>query len=294
MIKYLIIMIKIFSNWPILLIVLLIVSSCEKKEDNKTKAVFSYVADGFKVNFTNFSTNATSYSWDFGDGGSSNLRSPMYIYKSKGDFLVTLTATLGDVESTFTDTVVILGPNIKIDGDFSDWDNVPYASVSEDGAGGNISAIKTFASSDFLFFYVEGNEQFSLTVLDMYIDADNNPETGYKTWMYPVASGADFLIEGNYDKGNPLASAGNIFKHIGADNGWGWEGIATFGDGLLFSQMKTTGGKNSIELSIRKSLLGSTSNYVNFALVEMDAGWAPVGSVPVSQQDTSKFLPLQL
>lgn len=285
---------KLPSIWPTVAIVLFLIASCEKEADNQTKAVFSYVADGFKVNFTNFSTGATAYRWDFGDGGSSESRSPQHIFRAKGDFLVTLTATLGDVESSFTDTVVILGPNIKIDGDFSDWDNVPYDIVTGDGSGGNITGIKAFASSDFLYFYIEGTDQLSLAVLDLYIDADNNPETGFKTWMYPVASGADFLIEGNYDRSNPLASAGSIFKHTGADNGWGWDVAASFGEGLLFSQLKTTGGKNSIEFSIRKSLLGSTRNYINFALIEMDAGWAQVGSIPVSQQATSKFMPLQL
>lgn len=285
---------NIRNYMPVLALALLILASCKKEETNGTKAVFSYVADGFIVNFTNFSSNASSYHWDFGDGDTSIARSPQHIYRAKGDFLVTLTATMGTTESAFTDTVVVLGPNIKIDGDFTDWENVPYATVNEGAAGGNILGIKTFASSDFLNFYLEGTPEFNLAVMDIYIDADNNPQTGYITWMYPVASGADFLIEGNFDRANPLASAGSIFRHNAPDNGWSWQDIATFGEVLLFSQMKTLGGKNVLEFSLKKSILGNTRNYVNFALVEMDAGWSPVGSIPVSQQDTSKFLPLQL
>jgi PKD repeat protein len=44
------------------------------------------------VTFTNQSTNAASYSWDFGDGGSSTAVSPTYVYASAGEYTVTLTA----------------------------------------------------------------------------------------------------------------------------------------------------------------------------------------------------------
>lgn len=44
------------------------------------------------VNFTNQSSNATSFSWDFGDGNSSTQTSPSNEYKSAGTFTVKLTA----------------------------------------------------------------------------------------------------------------------------------------------------------------------------------------------------------
>ena len=46
------------------------------------------------VKFTNQSTNSpTSWSWDFGDGGSSTAQSPVYTYTAGGDYTVTLTVT---------------------------------------------------------------------------------------------------------------------------------------------------------------------------------------------------------
>lgn len=45
------------------------------------------------VPFTNTSQGATSYLWDFGDGGTSDVRHPTHHYRGGGDFLVTLTAT---------------------------------------------------------------------------------------------------------------------------------------------------------------------------------------------------------
>ena len=60
-------------------------------------ASFTYVTSGSSapvlVEFTNGSTNATSYSWDFGDGGSSTYSNPTHTYNSPGVYLVELTAT---------------------------------------------------------------------------------------------------------------------------------------------------------------------------------------------------------
>jgi PKD repeat protein len=47
-----------------------------------------------QVNFTNNTTNATAYSWNFGDGSPvSTATNPGYTYSSKGVFTVTLTVT---------------------------------------------------------------------------------------------------------------------------------------------------------------------------------------------------------
>jgi len=60
--------------------------------DPEPTANFNFVKNGFEVTFTNSSTDATSYSWDFGDGGSSSEVNPVYTYAGEGNYLVTLTA----------------------------------------------------------------------------------------------------------------------------------------------------------------------------------------------------------
>ncbi len=45
------------------------------------------------VSFTDQSTNATSWAWDFGDGGKSTLQNPTYTYKDIKDVVVKLTVT---------------------------------------------------------------------------------------------------------------------------------------------------------------------------------------------------------
>ena len=64
----------------------------------------------FVVTFTNTSTGATSYVWDFGDGtATETTENPTHNYTSSGTFTVTLTATgPGGTDST-TDTVTANG-----------------------------------------------------------------------------------------------------------------------------------------------------------------------------------------
>lgn len=61
--------------------------------------------------FNNFSTGATSYSWDFGDGNNSSATSPTHQYASSGTYTVVLTAYRGScsVDYTFSVTVNIVG-----------------------------------------------------------------------------------------------------------------------------------------------------------------------------------------
>lgn len=60
------------------------------------------------VNFTNFSANATNYSWNFGDGNTSALEHPANTFTNAGSFSVTLVAIgLGGTNSlTFTNYIV--------------------------------------------------------------------------------------------------------------------------------------------------------------------------------------------
>ena len=75
----------------------------------------------FTVNFTNATTNATNYLWNFGDGFTSTDAEPMHEYTTEGTFTVTLFATVGscaDSDSTVgmitthTPPTIDLGPDI--------------------------------------------------------------------------------------------------------------------------------------------------------------------------------------
>lgn len=75
-------------------------------------ADFTFVASDLDVTFTNASTNAATYSWDFGDGTAANTEeSPMHTYATGGDFTVTLTATTPDNQmATSIQQVSVIDP----------------------------------------------------------------------------------------------------------------------------------------------------------------------------------------
>ncbi|MDZ7743666.1 MAG: PKD domain-containing protein [Bacteroidota bacterium] len=80
----------------IILLGCIIISCNDKSKDLEPPIIadFSYeidVLDYFKVHFTSFSENATGFSWDFGNGDSSNLENPTYTYASEGIYDVSLT-----------------------------------------------------------------------------------------------------------------------------------------------------------------------------------------------------------
>jgi hypothetical protein len=60
------------------------------------------------VQFSDGSTGSpTSWSWAFGDGGTSSLQNPAYTYAASGSFMVTLTARNAGGSSTATRSVVV-------------------------------------------------------------------------------------------------------------------------------------------------------------------------------------------
>lgn len=61
-----------------------------------------------EITFTNQSTNAVSYQWDFGDGNSSTTASPKHTYETAGTYQVKLTATsAGSLTDEITQPVTI-------------------------------------------------------------------------------------------------------------------------------------------------------------------------------------------
>ncbi len=74
---------------------------------DKPDAKFSFTADGLNVTFTNTSTDATSYLWDFGDSQTSSEMNPVHTYASDGIYTVTLTATNENGSTIATQTAFV-------------------------------------------------------------------------------------------------------------------------------------------------------------------------------------------
>ena len=82
-------------------------------------ASFQFEVDSenfLRVTFSNFSQNATSYSWDFGDNsGTSTEESPVYTYEAAGDYTVTLTATGPGGENEQSQMLSITDPAVMME-----------------------------------------------------------------------------------------------------------------------------------------------------------------------------------
>lgn len=74
---------------------------------------FSNSILGATASFTNTSTNASSYLWDFGDGNTSMQTSPTHTYANDGTYAVTLISTGPCGTASDTQTITIITVNIK-------------------------------------------------------------------------------------------------------------------------------------------------------------------------------------
>jgi PKD repeat protein len=102
----------------VLIISLSFLNNCSKdKEEEPIPAPiadFAYSGAGVPapatVVFTNISTNATSYLWDFGDNATSTEKDPQHIYTQGGVYTVKLTATGEGGSNNVTKTINIQNP----------------------------------------------------------------------------------------------------------------------------------------------------------------------------------------
>jgi len=150
------------------------------------------------VQFTNNSTqtdNLTVYTWDFGNGVTSNLISPNYVYTQAGIFTVTLTATnAGNCSASITKNNLIISSDgvapppiqmksVSVDGEHSvevTWGN---------SALPDLSAYKLYRFNNFLqsfeLIYADNypnNSSFNVTSTYM----DSVPGTSNDTYTYVV------------------------------------------------------------------------------------------------------------
>jgi len=86
---------------------MLLVTGCQKEP----VALFTMDKEIFKmdevITFTNQSTSAKEFHWDFGDSKTSTDENPKHTYTSAGEFTITLVATGGGGTNTMTKTITV-------------------------------------------------------------------------------------------------------------------------------------------------------------------------------------------
>lgn len=247
-------------------------------------ADFTFTVDGLVATFTNASTDATTYVWDFGDGGTSTEASPAHTYADFGLYSVKLTATGEGGEDIVTkDVELVFTPAMVMDGDFTKWSSIPDFVA---GDGGTITKVKLNHDSKYLYIYVEGTASLR-GFFDVYIDADNNTETGANTWIYPMGAGADYLLEGFIAD----VADGDLFLDDPATTDWSWLPTIAVGSGFVHaSALKTVTGGKAIEFSLMREMATQLGTTINIGFVDVAEDWSMQGGLPVIGGETSKLL----
>lgn len=260
-------------------------ASCDKKGD-KPKARFEYAIDGLTVTFTNMSKDAEEYVWEFGDGTLfSKEENPVHEYAEAGTYTVKLTAKnkAGENSSEQTITLEKKAWEIKIDGNFSDWDNVPedllaVSLLPEDAVYENLYKIMLCSDADYVYLYAEWNaEEGVVYPLDLMIDADDDLTTGMNNYLWESPSGTEVLIEGSPDDGYADAT---FFVFTGAtQEDWAWEDAGIVG-AIEASEVKVGNGIKAFECAIMRAMMPAIPTSFNVGAFTSNTDWAESGLLP--------------
>lgn len=185
-------------------------------------ATFSTSKTGNNVTFTNTSTNATSYLWNFGNGQTSTQTSPSHTYSTNGNFNACLTANKSGCNSSSNCQLVSIGsgPNMATQPTFSKLFN------------DTSSTHQFWTSADFIQspidsgYVVIGNYQNPITTQNtlQYFKLDKN---GNILWVRELPA--------NYDAGG--------YQIIKSKNGYLISFSYGMGNGSALIEIDETGNK---------------------------------------------------
>jgi hypothetical protein len=248
------------------------------------------------VTFTNASTNAVSYSWDFGDDSDPSTEvNPTHTYEKYADYDVRLTATGsgGTVTRRISISVVKNWPEINIDGDFSDWDNVPFFYEGNGETGSLEEAKVTYDGSSTLYFYVKGTDLGP--ILEVFINTDGDFATGWQATDFYTNDGSDFSLElyvEDFNDGGEMLKGFGLYKYMpDSDQEWPWDGedgginVWYSDDGYDHLVSATEIVDNQIELSIDVSVLELSPDRISLYFENWDNNWEGIGWIPAQNQD---------
>ena len=252
-------------------------------------ASFSFVAsgDGRTIQFTNESTDATTYLWTFGDGTNSTEESPLHTFPDYGAFSVILSATGdgGTDEFTYSLTVTKASPVKLDDNSFDDWANVALAFQSVENSGGLIEKVKVDYDGEFIYFWMEVKDNLTDSLpTGIHFDLDNDTLTGFLPWTN-TGIGTEFYIEGGITTAS-TTTAFTFDKDAATQNDWAWiEKSVT--DYILFGYRVQVGDKVQVEWAVRKNKLDAVTTNGNVVMgnkvtmvINHYYEWEPAGFFP--------------
>jgi len=270
-------------------------NACKKDDDDggddtpaiTGEALFSFVADGKTVTFTNESTvsGTVTYAWDFGDSNTSTEKDPVHTYELKGEYTVMLTVKDAANGTHPISTKVKVDKKTRIsltDNSLADWDAVTgaeYVVAVGDNSGGVVAA-KFDYDADFVYAYVSFEGSIDDVFQNDYLfDTDNDSLTGAKSWLWP-ASGADFLIEIAPFTGEQTIFTATYGGTPGADE-WVWPETELPANAFVMGTIMQDGNNVVAELGFdRNKVPGLDNDVIGIGGFISDADWGEYGFAP--------------
>ena len=249
---------------------------------------------GLPVSFTNSSTNATSFFWDFGDGNTSTTSDPVHAYNSPGTFDVMLIATnASGCNDTLLmpDLVTIVGPDALFNTGttsgcaplavaFTDMSTVVPATGSIVGWLWDFGDGGTSSAPNPVYTYNQpGSYDVTLTVVDNQGCADTLTIPSYVNPTYPDAS---------FNSGDTLACPGSLVSFNNTSTGVGNSYLWDFGDGTTSTAINpvhvypANTGNYNVTLTAT-DINGCVSTSVQTSFVSVGSPTAAFFAAPTSQ-----------
>ncbi|WP_158995501.1 PKD domain-containing protein [Mucilaginibacter sp. L196] len=265
--------------------------ACKKNPELPVKdVVFTDSVKSYTVTFTNTTTDAKSFRWDFGDTTSSTETNPVHTYKAKGKHVVTLYATLNNGNVINGSTIIHVSKSSPIllnDNTLADWDTISNIVIPPTAAlGGVVQEAKFDYDSQNIYIYMKlAVHVTDANIFDFYLDTDNSALTGLTTGAIP-GGGYDYLLEGQvlYNTGTPLVQ----YQHTGAQNSFSFNALSIAGFYTL-GTVQEVNGVTTFEMALSRSKIsGLTGGGMKIAIIVSDdaynnIGWMPGnGSAPIT------------
>lgn len=182
-------------------------------------------------------------------------------------------------------------PPIKIDGDFSDWQKIDaskmcIAECAPDSPWKGLTTLKVFMDEMYMFVYFEFVDASIPDKSDVqchiYIDADNNPETGGCNNQF-MPGCIEYMGEGHIFRSDAFSSFDpSLSVWVGEPlaGGWDWEELIPSGSGLFTGE----GSGNAYEMAMMRSGIADLGDVFGFGM-DIQQGWASVGVLPNASID---------
>jgi hypothetical protein len=267
--------------------------ACKKNQAGPQPTInFSLTVSGDTVVFTNLTTGATKYKWDFGDGGSSEDASPVHVYPHKGKYVPTLYATSSGGVTADGSTVIHISKTSPVklnDGTLSDWDTISVNVYVSGSGGGSFQKAKFDYDANYLYFYFEMKSAVvNGDIFDFYLDADNNAGTGLLTGLFP-SGGYDELLEGQLllnQSTAPIPMA--PYAHTGVQTAFSFQPL-TLSNYFAIGTVVQDGAVLKFEGSLDRARLGMTGPAIRLGITATKSDWSvTLGAFP--DQNTPSYL----